>query len=142
MKTAAAIISAALMLNMGISVNAENVRISDIDNMVIRRLDYTYLNSVSGSLSISGKKASCTSNVYGYSNSTDKIKVTQTLQKKNGGSWNNVAIWNSTYYSWYCNCTNSKSSLASGTYRLKTVATVYSGSNSEKATSYSGTVTC
>ena len=97
---------------------------------------------VTSSLSISGKKASCVSIVHGFSGLATKVVITQTLQKQNGSTWTYVSSWNKTFNTWLGSLSNSKSSLSSGTYRLKTVAKVYSGNNYETITVYSSTASC
>ena len=99
---------------------------------------YSYTNDCSSNLSISGTTATCTSYVTGYYNKTTKIVVNQTLQKQNSsGNWEYVYSWYDTIYNYYGSLTNTKSSLSSGTYRLKTVATVYAGTANETITKYS-----
>lgn len=99
---------------------------------------YSYTSECSSTLSISGTTATCKSSVTGYYNETTKIVITQTLQKKNSsGDWDDVCSWNGTIYSFQGSLTNTKSSLSSGTYRLKTVATVYAGTANETITKYS-----
>ncbi|WP_410068679.1 hypothetical protein [Ruminococcus sp.] len=93
-------------------------------------------------MSISNKTATCKSTVRGISGTTTKIVITQTLQKKNGSSWNKYSSWTKTFNSWYAIYSNSKESLSSGTYRVKTVAKVYNGSAYETITIYSKTVSC
>lgn len=99
---------------------------------------YSYTHECSSDLSISGTTATCYSSVTGYYNETTKIVIVQTLQKKNSsGNWYDVCSWNSTIYNYRGSLTNTKSSLSSGTYRLKTVATVYAGTENETITKYS-----
>ncbi|MCM1316426.1 MAG: hypothetical protein NC235_15445 [Clostridiales bacterium] len=99
---------------------------------------YSYASNCSSNLSISGTTATCKSSVIGYYDKTTKIVITQTLQKKNSsGNWDDVCSWNDTIYSFKGSLTNTKSSLSSGTYRLKTVATVYAGTEHETITKYS-----
>lgn len=102
---------------------------------------YNYTISCSSTLSISSGKATCRSTVVGMSGITTKIVFTQRLQKKVDGSWTNVKSWTGTYNIVSAAFTNTKSSLASGTYRTRTIAKVYSGSAYEKVTSNSTTVT-
>lgn len=92
---------------------------------------YLYTNSLTSTLSISNGKASCRTTIYGISGTTTKIVVTQYLEKKNGKSWDEVTSWTDTFNSWWCNDTNSYTITESGTYRLRSEATVYSGSKSE-----------
>lgn len=99
---------------------------------------YSYTYDCSSELSISGTTATCKSSVIGYYDKTTKIVITQTLQKKNSsGNWDDVCSWNDTIYSFKGSLTNTKYSLSSGTYRLKTVATVYAGTANETITKYS-----
>ena len=104
-------------------------------------LFYTQIK-ISGTLSISNKAATCKSTVRGISGTTTKIVITQTLQKKNGSSWNKYSSWTKTFNSWYAIYSNSKESLSSGTYRVKTTADVYSGSKYETVTAFSKTASC
>ncbi len=104
--------------------------------------DYLYTNKISSDLSISNHTATCKSVVRGDSSLATKVVITQTLQKKNGNSWTYVTSWSKTFNTWYAIYTTSKSSLSSGTYRLKTVAKVYSGNNYETITVYSRTASC
>lgn len=97
---------------------------------------YTY--STTSTLTISGTKATCVSKAIGYSGETTKIVMEQTLQKKtSSGGWSEVASWSETDTGYIGSATNTKSSLSSGTYRLKTVFTVYAGSDYEVLTKYS-----
>lgn len=99
---------------------------------------YSYTRECSSDLSISGTTATCESSVTGYYNKTTKIVITQTLQKKNSsGNWDDICSWSGTIYSFQGSLINTKSSLSSGTYRLKTVATVYAGTSNETITKYS-----
>ena len=111
-----------------------------VDDEIIE--EYQYTANVTSSLSISGKKASCVSIVHGFSGLATKVVITQTLQKQNGSTWTYVSSWNKTFNTWLGSLSNSKSSLSSGTYRLKTVAKVYSGNNYETITVYSSTASC
>ncbi len=92
---------------------------------------YSYTDRLTTTLSISNGKASCRTTIYGISGTTTKIVVTQYLEKKNGKSWDEVTSWTDTFNSWWCNDTNSYTVTESGTYRLRSEATVYSGSKSE-----------
>ena len=97
-----------------------------------------YTKTTSSDLSVSGSTATCESEAVGYSGTTTKIVMNQTLQKKSFfGSWNEVASWSEIDTGYHGYASNTKSSLSGGTYRLKTVFTVYAGSNSEEITVYS-----
>jgi len=103
---------------------------------------YLYTGSMTNSLIITGNTASCKTVVTGLSTVT-KIETTQYLQIQSGNSWVNVsgASWSSSATSTRLSMTNEKSGLSSGTYRLYAESTVYSGTNSEKVTGYSNSVT-
>lgn len=97
-----------------------------------------YTSSCNSTLTTSGTTATCTSKATGYLGETTKIIFNQTLQKKSSsGAWNNFDSWSETVYSYKGSVSNTKYSLSSGTYRLKTVFTVYAGTNSEEITKYS-----
>ncbi|MBP1564569.1 MAG: hypothetical protein J6A58_02285 [Oscillospiraceae bacterium] len=97
-----------------------------------------YLKSTSSELSISNSTATCTSGATGYSGTTTKINIVQTLEVKGFAyTWIIVDIWSETDTGYRGNATNTKSNLPSGTYRLKSVFTAYSGNNSEEITAYS-----
>lgn len=99
---------------------------------------WSYTSTCSSTLSISGKTATCTSKATGYSGTTTKIVISQTLQKKtSSNSWSEVDSWSETYNSFVGTATNYSYNLSSGTYRLKSVFTVYSGSKCETITKYS-----
>ena len=101
-----------------------------------------YTEYCESSLSISGKTATCKSQVTGSTGKATKVVVEQTLQKKTStGSWSNVKIWSKTLEKISGTVTNTKSDLSKGTYRLRTKATVYSGNKSEVITKYSSSVT-
>ena len=104
--------------------------------------EYQYTSSISSSLYISNNTASCESTVIGFSGLATRVEITQTLQKKSGNSWNFYTSWVKNYYTWYGMLTTTKSGLSSGTYRLKTVAKVYSGNSYETITIYSNTASC
>ena len=105
-------------------------------------LCYLYTSSVSSNISISSKTATCNSIVTGIIGTTTKIVITQRLQKKNGDSWSNVKSWTKTVNGYTASFTNKKSSLASGTYRTRTIAKVYKGSAYETIKVNSSTATC
>lgn len=99
---------------------------------------YSYTNDCNVDLAISNREATCKSSLTGYYNTTTSIIITQTLQKKNSNNaWDDVCNWSTTIDNFKGSLTSTKSSLSSGTYRLKTVFTVYAGSASETITKYS-----
>ena len=104
--------------------------------------EYQYTSSINSDLSISNNTATCRSTVIGFSNTATRVEITQTLQKKSGNSWNFYTSWVKNYNNWYGILSTTKTGLSSGTYRLKTVAKVYSGNSYETITVYSSTRTC
>ena len=114
---------------------------SDQDVSVVP-MRYSYTNIVSSRISFSGHTATCRSVVEGKSSVT-KIEITQCLEEDIGGGWwYRIASWTKTFYDNYATYTNTKSSVPSGTYHTRTIATVYVGSNSECITAYSTTASC
>lgn len=99
---------------------------------------YSYTSRCSSTLIISGTTATCNSAATGYDGETTKIVVEQTLEKKTLiFFWSTVDSWNTTVIGSIADITKTKSGLSDGTYRLKTVFTVYAGSNYETITVYS-----
>lgn len=100
-------------------------------------LQYAYLNYIAPTLSISSRTATVKGAIEGYSHVT-KISYEVTLQVKDGSSWRYVASWSGSKSASSATYSYSKSGLISGnTYRIQTVATIYSGNSSETVTAYS-----
>ena len=113
-------------LNVSNAVNAADYSLNSL---------YTYKSE--SYLSITDKTATCTSILVGYETTT-KITFTQTLQRKNSsGIWETVATWNKTRDISAGSVTNKKTALVRGTYRLKTVFTVFAGVKHETITNFS-----
>lgn len=119
------------------TANAEEIS-TPIDEEIEE--NYAYTIRQESSLKITSKTCTCLSKVFGKPTVT-KISITQKLQKKSNGSWTNVKTWSKSYNSTSALYTNSKTSLSKGTYRTRTVAKVYSGSNYETVTGNSSSVT-
>ena len=111
-----------------VSVSAYNEQDTVITDIVQPR--YAYTSSVSTDLYISGGKATCNSKVNGKATAT-QIEATQYLEKKVLWWWEEVDHWSDTSYTKTLYMSNSKDNLDSGTYRVRTVATVYSGTDYE-----------
>lgn len=106
---------------------------TELDTVITETVQprYAYVNSISTDLYISNGKATCTSTIKGMSSVT-KIEATQYLEKKTLlGGWKEVDHWDKTVNGDYLYMCNSKDNLSSGTYRVRTVATVYSGTDYE-----------
>lgn len=91
---------------------------------------YLYTHSVESDLTIVDSTAYCESVIKGDRTVT-QIYATQYLEKKNGDKWETVASWSDSVNGSSLTISNSKDNLDSGTYRVRTVATVYSGTKSE-----------
>ena len=92
-------------------------------------------------LTISSNTATCKSRFLGATD-VSKVTVQQSLQKKNWLIWSNVCSWSTTINGKTAICTNTKSGLSSGTYRVKSVFTVtLSNGETESAIVYSDTKT-
>lgn len=104
------------------------------------QLLYTYTFTLSTSLSISNQVATCTSYLDGYAAVT-KIVIEMTLQKESWLWWSTVETWSSTTYGNFAYISESYS-VDSDNYRVKTVFTVYSGTDYETITKYSSEVEC
>lgn len=105
------------------------------------QIDNLYTNSYSSSLTVSGDSATCKSKLNGYSGVTTKIVITQSLQKKSSGSWSTVKTSSTTIFNFAGTLKKTYSGLSKGTYRVKSVFTVYSGSDYETLTKYSSSKT-
>lgn len=97
---------------------------------------YDYTRNYVENLSISNGTASCSATLTGINGTTTKIVIKMTLQKKTLLWWSEVEAWSATYNTYYGTLSKT-ASVKSGTYRVKAVYTVYSGSNSESITDYS-----
>ena len=97
--------------------------------------------SASAALSVSGSTVSCTGEADAAS-SNYYLKMTMTLQKKNGNAWNPVLTWTKTGGT-TVTISKSKSGLSSGTYRCAVVARAYDSDDTliEASTKYSATKT-
>ena len=101
---------------------------------------YEIANDAKSKLLINGTTVSCNSSVQGYSGVVE-ITAEQTLQKQ-GFLWTwgtyDDTEWTKTVYSNTLAMSNTKSSLSSGKYRLKTVFTLTDkNGKTEKITVYS-----
>lgn len=103
---------------------------------------WLYTDTYSSTLTVSGTTATCISKCKGYSGKTTRITITQTLQKKDSsGDWYSVTGWVKTVNNYTGSATNYYYDLSKGTYRLKSVFTVYAGNKYETITKYSSAKT-
>ena len=112
-------ISMALLMFLSVTVYAVEAR-------------YAHTTSVTSTLTISNGTAYCKSTAQGDSTVT-QIDGVQYLEKKNGDKWETVSngTWSDSSSRNSLTMSNSKDNIGSGTYRVRTVFTVYSGSSSE-----------
>lgn len=112
-------ISMALLMFLGVTVCAVEAR-------------YAYTTSVTSTLTILNGTAYCKSSAKGNSTVT-QIDGIQYLEKKNGDKWETVnnGTWSDSSSRNSLTMSNSKDNIGSGTFRVRTVFTVYSGSSSE-----------
>ena len=105
------------------------------ENQVQPRWSYTNFTFVGLEVTTAGT-AYCTANVDGYDGITTKVHIEMKLQKYTVLWWSTQETWEGTFNDYYGTLVKTKS-VGSGTYRVKAVFTVYSGSASEEITSYS-----
>lgn len=126
-----------VMFSMNLMANAETVPPYILETNTSEDLEiqpqFEYTSTTATSLTISNNTASCVARLNGYSGITTKIVIKMTLQKKNWFWWNDEQTWSTTINNCYGSLTRS-TPVSSGTYRVQTVFTVYSGSNSEEIT--------
>lgn len=91
---------------------------------------YLYTGTAKSNLAVLSSTAYCKSEIKG-DNTVTQIYATQYLEKKNGNKWDIVDYWSDSANGSSLTISNSKDNLDSGTYRVRTVATVYSGTKSE-----------
>lgn len=102
--------------------------------------DYTYVEKVKPSLSISKGTATSGVVVKDYDGDTTSISATITLQKYSSGNWVAVKSWSKTTASNMLSMSQTKA-VAKGKYRVKAVVKAYKSKKYETITKYSGTVT-
>lgn len=134
------VLTAAMVIGTaGMSVSANDLSYAVDDEIILYHENAVDANS---KISITNRKATCTSYIKGKPGVT-KIYVTQILQRKvSSSSWTDYAIWYKTEYSSSLTFTNTSGTLPSGTYRVKSIADVYIGSSFEKITTYSEERSC
>lgn len=113
----------------------EKLTFEDSDNSEIQPL-YAYASNAGAGLKITNGTARCTSEIYGIAGTTTKIEITMSLQKKTALWWPDVISWSTTTTNIYPDIVET-TTVSSGTYRVKTVFKVYSGSQYETITVYS-----
>ncbi len=140
-KLTAMLLCVVLMCSFSTVAYAQNPAVITPDELVQTESDimpcFEYTNTTATSLSISTSgTATCTARLNGYNGITTKIDIKMTLQKKTLLWWSEVDSWSTTINNSYGALTKT-ASVGSGKYRVKVDFTAYSGSNSEKITTYS-----
>ncbi len=130
------ILSVVLMLVLMASMAANTFALSNETKIMPC---YNYTSECSSTLSISGGTATCKAYLKGYSGTTTRINAEMILQKKGLFGWSEA--WSYTYGIYTHTLDHTETvSVGGGTYRLKVVFTVYSGTASETITAYSSEV--
>ena len=133
-KIFALVTSVAMMLSCGIAAHADDEPDYPVDDGIIE--EYLYTFSIRNGFDISGSTATCSCDVIGYHGTTTKIFISNTLQQNYGGAWYNVGYQYDTFYDCAGSLVTYEYNLSGGTYRLKSTAKVYSGSDYETITIY------
>lgn len=110
---------------------------ADYDNQIAPC--YVYADNVDTSALAGSNQVIATSSVTGKPETT-KITIKQTLQRYVDGSWTNGSSWTQSKSSISYTLQKAYSIVYSGTYRVKTEATVYCGSSYEVITNYSTSI--
>lgn len=134
------LLACAMLMSMATAVRPELVFADTASNEEVTPY-FLYTHSMDTLVDITSNTAACISKVTGYSGTTTKIVVTQTLQIRDGNQWRKCTSWTKTYYNYKCTFTNEYTVSTHGTYRNMTEAKVYSGTNYETIYDYSTTAT-
>lgn len=110
------------------------------DNEIVQPM-YSYVTQLLTDIAIENNVATCKIYAKGINGTTTKIEIDLTLQKKTALWWSTVEAWEVNYLQYTAQHSRTFS-VNSGTYRLKAVYKVYSGTNYETITEYSGTKSC
>ena len=138
MKKTVALFASLVMMLSGVAITSYADNEPDVPVEEIDIEEFLYTDMIMNVLSISNHTASCKSDVDGYYGVTTKIVITHTLQEKYGNGWYNVGSpSSSTFYNSSASYVSYVNNVSNGKYRLKTTATVYSGSDYETITIYS-----
>lgn len=134
-KKVRSLISLMMSLVLLLSVSVWGGAVSAQETAVQPRFSYTAYTATGLDITTTGL-ACCSANVEGYDGITTKIYIKMTLQKYTVLWWSNQETWEGTFNDVVGVLCASKS-VNKGTYRVKAVYTVYSGSASEEITSTS-----
>ena len=133
-KVLSLVVAIAMLCSLPLVTHAEAKMIT-VDPPIIQPL-HNYTQDYDETISITNGIATCKATLTGISGTTTKVVIKMTLQKKTLLWWSEVETWSTTSNTYYGTLTKT-AAVKSGTYRVKAVYTVYSGSNSESITDYS-----
>lgn len=96
------------------------------------------INQADADLTISGETAEVTASVIGIVGTVTKAEVEAELQVKDGSSWRHVEDWSVSKNSYRASLSETQAVVKGHTYRVKATVTVWSDTQSESKTIYSG----
>lgn len=132
-KAIRSLISTVMSLVLLLSVTAWSGGVVSAEETTAQpRFSYTAYTATSLEITTNGV-AYCTANVEGYYGTTTKIHIEMKLQKHTVLWWSTQETWEGTFND-YVGALAKTKTVGSGTYRVKAVYTVYSGSASEEIT--------
>ena len=126
-----------IMVSFGTIAKAQSNVDANLDFDIQPYYEFTSYNKAT--LNISGGQAICESTLTGYPGITTKVTIKMYLEKKTLWWWSTETSWTGTFYS-YRGTLSKNHAVKGGTYRVKAVYVVYSGSESETITGYSSNV--
>lgn len=109
------------------------------DNDVVISPMLTYINEAEADIYLSGSTVTARTNVVGYSGVTS-CSATIRLQEKDGNRWRTIKSWTSASKGRTLRFSDTHT-VSSGTYRVQSTVTAYSGSDKETLTLTTGTKT-
>ena len=125
-------LSVVMLLSMNVWMGAA---VSAEETVVQPRFSYTNFAAASLDITTQGV-ASCLATAEGYNGITTKVEIQMILQKSIKRRWTDMVTWEGTFNG-MDGYLNELTTVTTGTYRVKAVFTVYSGSAYEEITVYS-----
>lgn len=125
-------LSVVMLLSMNVWMGAT---VSAEETVVQPRFSYTNFTFTGLDITTQGV-AACTASVEGYDGITTKIEIQMVLQKSIKRRWTDMVSWEGTFNG-VDGFLSELTTVTTGTYRVKAVYTVYSGSAYEEITGYS-----
>lgn len=125
-------LSVVMLLSMNVWMAAA---VSAEETVVQPRFSYTNYTFTGLDITTNGT-AYCSSCVEGYDGITTKVNIKMILQKSIKRRWTDMVSWEGTFNDME-GFLDEQTTVTTGTYRVKAVYTVYSGSAYEEITGYS-----